>query len=131
MSSIFKSCLVNWDDIPKENVSESIERQVIHGDKLTIAKLYMKSGASVQTHSHPNEQITWILTGHIRFQYGEDLEQVVDLKSGDVLHLPADIPHNAICLEDTIDFDIFTPTREDWKLPTGNDYFSSTKDSAR
>ncbi|WP_340614478.1 cupin domain-containing protein [Xenorhabdus thailandensis] len=131
MSSIFKSCLVNWDDIPREYVSESIGRQVIHGDELTIVKLYMKSGACVQTHSHPNEQFTWILTGYIRFQYGEDLEHVVDLKSGDVLHLPANTPHNATCIEDTIDFDIFTPTREDWKLPTGNCYFSSTKNGSK
>ncbi|WFQ81336.1 hypothetical protein PXH59_10000 [Xenorhabdus sp. SF857] len=54
MSSIFKRCLVNWDEIPRENISESIERQVIHGDELTIVKFYMKSGACVQTHSHPN-----------------------------------------------------------------------------
>lgn len=125
MISISQIGKLNWDSIPREKVSPLIERQVIHGDELTIVKLFMQVGASVQKHSHPNEQLTWILDGRIKFKYGIDLEKTATLCAGDVLHLPANIPHTAICLEDTIDFDIFTPTRSDWDKPNGNNYFSS------
>ncbi|MFT4604950.1 MAG: ribosomal protein L16 Arg81 hydroxylase, partial [Rhodothermales bacterium] len=33
---------------------------------------------------------------------------------GEVLHLPAHVPHEAVALEDTLDLDIFSPPRQDW-----------------
>jgi ribosomal protein L16 Arg81 hydroxylase len=31
-----------------------------------------------------------------------------------VLHIPSDLPHEAVALEDTLDVDIFSPPRQDW-----------------
>ena len=36
------------------------------------------------------------------------------LGPGDVLLIPANAPHSAIALEDTVDVDFFAPRREDW-----------------
>ena len=36
------------------------------------------------------------------------------MRSGEVLHLPSNVPHEAVALEDTIDVDVFTPPRQDW-----------------
>ncbi|EEF5707878.1 cupin domain-containing protein [Salmonella enterica] len=130
MISIAQIGIINWGIVPRERVNQYIERQVVHGNDLTIVKLFMQAGASVQKHLHPNEQLTWILDGRINFMYGENLEKSVILTAGDILHLPANIPHTAICLEDTIDFDIFTPVRSDWERPDGNNYFSSSKNVA-
>ena len=36
------------------------------------------------------------------------------VREGEVLHIPADAPHQAEALEDTFQLDVFSPPREDW-----------------
>lgn len=115
---------VNWDAVAKEQLGDLIVRQIVHGDELMMVKLTMKAGAVVKSHSHPNEQMTYILKGKIRFTHGWDMELNTVLCAGDVLHLAANVPHAAECLEDTVDLDVFTPPRRDWFAANGNDYFT-------
>lgn len=114
---------INWDAVAHEQLGDLIRRQIINGDELMMVKLTMKAGAVVKHHSHPNEQMTYILKGRIRFTHGWDMEHSTILSAGDVLHFPANVPHAAECLEDTVDLDIFTPPRRDWFAANGNAYF--------
>jgi quercetin dioxygenase-like cupin family protein len=79
-----------------------------------LAQIYLDKGCIVPKHSHENEQITWVLEGRMRLTLGEEEDQVVELGPGDVLHIPARVPHSAEALEDTIDIDAFSPPRSDW-----------------
>ena len=103
-----------WDDLPREELSPEIGRRLITGEKLMIAHVYLTKGAVVPKHAHHNEQITYILEGALRFRLGEDESQHVDVAAGEVLHIPAHLPHAAVALEDTLDVDVFSPPREDW-----------------
>ncbi len=103
-----------WEDMPKEQLSDSIARRFITGDKVMLAHVYLKKGAIVPTHHHENEQITYILEGALRFWIGDDRGQEVVVRPGEVLHIPANVPHMAEALEDTLDVDIFSPPRQDW-----------------
>jgi quercetin dioxygenase-like cupin family protein len=103
-----------WDDLPREELNPMIGRRLITGDSMMIAHVYLAKGAIVPKHSHHNEQLTYILEGALRFRLGEDEAQVVDVAAGEVLHIPADLPHAAEALEDTLDVDVFTPPRADW-----------------
>jgi quercetin dioxygenase-like cupin family protein len=103
-----------WDDLPREELSPLIARRLITGNALMIAHVYLAKGAIVPKHSHHNEQLTYILEGVLRFRLGEDESHVVDVYAGEVLTIPAHLPHTAEALEDTLDVDIFTPPREDW-----------------
>ncbi len=103
-----------WDDIPRERVNDKLERRLITGDRMMIAHVYLAKGCIVPKHSHVNEQITYILEGSLRFNLGEDQKEVVVVKAGEVLTIPANLPHMAEALEDTLDVDIFDPPREDW-----------------
>ena len=58
-------------------------------------------------HSHENEQLTYILEGTLRFWLGDDEAEIVDVHAGEVLHIPANVPHRAEALEDTLDVDVF------------------------
>jgi hypothetical protein len=42
------------------------------------------------------------------------MDKEVVVKAGEVLCIPANMPHEAWALEDTLDLDVFTPPREDW-----------------
>ena len=110
-----------WEDMPKERLSDVLERRLITGDRMMLAHVYLKKGAIVPRHSHENEQITYILEGGLRFWIGADEAQVIDVLAGEVLHIPSHVPHKAEALEDTLDVDIFSPPRQDW-LDKTDDY---------
>jgi quercetin dioxygenase-like cupin family protein len=110
-----------WDDMPKEKVSETLDRRLITGDRMMISHVYLKKGSIVPRHSHENEQITYILEGGLRFWIGPEESQVIDVLAGEVLHIPSMVQHKAEALEDTLDVDVFSPPREDWLNKT-DDY---------
>lgn len=114
-----------WNEIRREKVTESISRRLFTGERMMLAHVYLDKGAIVPTHSHENEQITWILEGALRFWIGEqgsgDVQELV-VSAGEVLHIPSNVPHKAEALEDTLDIDVFSPPRQDW-LDGTDDYF--------
>ena len=110
-----------WNDMRKEAVSDTLDRRLITGDRMMLAHVYLKKGCIVPRHSHENEQITYILEGGLRFWIGADESQVIEVKAGEVLHIPSGVPHKAEALEDTLDVDIFSPPRQDW-LDKTDDY---------
>lgn len=103
-----------WDDMPRERVSDTLERRLITGDRMMLAHVYLAKGCIVPKHSHMNEQLTYILEGALHFWLGEDQTEEVVVRAGEVLHIPSNLPHKALALEDTLDVDIFDPPREDW-----------------
>ncbi len=110
-----------WDDMPKEQLTDSLARRLITGDRMMLAHVYLKKGCVIPRHSHENEQLTYILEGALHFSIGEDEREEVTVRAGEVLHIPSNIPHKAVALEDTLDVDIFSPPRQDW-LDKTDDY---------
>ena len=111
-----------WNEMPKERVTNRIDRRIVSGESTMVAHVYLQQGAIVPEHSHHNEQITYVLKGRLRFWVGDDFAEVVDVGEGEVLHLPSNVPHKAEALEETLDVDIFSPPRQDW-LDHTDDYF--------
>jgi quercetin dioxygenase-like cupin family protein len=103
-----------WTDMPKETVTDQISRRLVTGERMMLAHVYLAKGAVVPRHSHENEQLTYILEGALRFHIGEDGAQEIVVAAGEVLHIPSNVPHMAVALEDTLDVDIFSPPRADW-----------------
>jgi unsaturated pyranuronate lyase len=125
MAQEAKARLHRWDSIPKERLSEKLDRRIITGDRMMLTHVYLKKGCVVPRHRHENEQITYILEGALRFRLGEDGAQQVDVHAGEVLTIPSNVPHSAEALEDTLDVDIFDPPRQDW-LDGTDDYLRRT-----
>ena len=103
-----------WEDIPKEMLKPDLERRLIATERMMLAHVHLEKGCIVPTHSHENEQLTYILEGVLRFWLGDDESQVVDVAAGEVMHIPSNQPHKAEALETTLDVDIFCPPRQDW-----------------
>ena len=110
-----------WEEMPREKVTDMLDRRLITCDRMMLAHVYLKKGCVVPKHSHENEQLTYILEGALRFWLGEDGTEEVVVRAGEVLHLPSMLPHKAEALEDTLDVDVFSPPREDWLRKT-DDY---------
>jgi len=107
-----------WDEMPAEPLKGGITRKMITGERMMIAHVYFKKGDDVPQHSHDNEQLTYILSGALKFWFGAKGEQEVTVVAGEVVVIPSNLPHRALALEDTLDVDIFCPPREDWLAGT-------------
>jgi unsaturated pyranuronate lyase len=116
-----KATHYRWEDLPKEQLKPDLHRRLISTERMMIAHVYLDKGSVVPTHAHENEQITYILEGTLRFWLGDDESQTVDVRAGEVLHIPSNLAHRAEALEDTLDVDVFCPPREDWL--TGSDAY--------
>lgn len=103
-----------WEDMEPERVTDRIRRRLVTGERGMLAEVLLAKGAIVPTHSHDNEQFTYILSGALRFWLGEDGETELVVRAGEVLHIPSNVPHKAEALEDTVDLDVFCPPRQDW-----------------
>jgi quercetin dioxygenase-like cupin family protein len=110
-----------WESMPKEKVTDMLDRRLITGERMMLAHVYLKKGCVVPKHQHENEQITYIIEGALKFWIGEDQKEIVVVRSGEVLHIPGNLPHKAEALEDTLDVDVFSPPRQDW-LDKTDDY---------
>ncbi len=113
--------LYRWDELPRETLNSHIDRRLITGTNMMIAHIYFQKGGSVPLHSHHNEQLTYVLSGALRFLLGEAQDREVIVRAGEVLTIPPHLPHSAVALEDTLDVDIFNPPRQDWL--DGSDHY--------
>ncbi len=108
--------LFTWDTVKKEVMNDKIWRKVISGEKAMVAQVFISKDGVVPTHQHESEQISYIIEGALKFEL-EGKE--ITVREGEVLHIPSNVPHRAVALEDTLDLDIFSPIRIDWL--TGKD----------
>ena len=105
---------LNWDAVPAETVNPSMSRQIVSGDKLMIARIRFKNGFIVPLHSHVHEQITQVISGKMRFWFGENKEQTMELGPGDVVVIPSNLPHEALMIGEVEEVDTWAPPRQDW-----------------
>lgn len=102
---------LRWQDLELEHLNPFIDRQMIVGDNVMLARVLLRKGAHVPEHHHHNEQLTYILDGALKFNI--DGKEIV-VRAGEVLCIPPHMPHEAWAIEDTVDLDVFMPPREDW-----------------
>jgi quercetin dioxygenase-like cupin family protein len=98
---------IRWNDVELESLNPLLDRQMITGQDLMLARVLLKKGCVVPEHSHVNEQLTYIVEGALKFWI-----------AGEVLCIPSNMPHKAEALEDTVDLDVFHPPRQDWLSKT-------------
>ncbi len=102
---------IPWHTIPLEDLNPLFQRQFVVGQEIMLARVLLKKGCIVPLHSHHNEQLTYIVEGALKFWIdGKE----ITVHAGEVLCIPANMPHKAEAMEDTVDLDIFTPPRADW-----------------
>jgi quercetin dioxygenase-like cupin family protein len=118
MSTAAQSKHIAWKNVEREHLNPLIDREMVVGGKIMLARVLLKKGAHVPLHQHHNEQVTYILEGALKFAI--DGKEIV-VGAGEVLCIPSNMPHEAWAVEDTVDLDVFNPPREDWLNKT-DDY---------
>jgi quercetin dioxygenase-like cupin family protein len=102
----------SFEKLENEKLNAQISRQMISGEDGTLARVFIAKGGIVPRHSHRSEQFSLIISGALKFFFDDGETTVVH--AGEILLIPAHVPHKAEALEDTVDIDFFSPRREDW-----------------
>lgn len=104
---------IDWNAIPWERVREGVERKAFSGSGATVALNRLQPRHEPRPHSHPHEQIVYILQGKIRFHVGD--QQTV-LGAGGLLVVPPNAEHWGEVLgeEPVLNLDVFTPKRSEY-----------------
>jgi quercetin dioxygenase-like cupin family protein len=103
--------LYRWAEIEPEQLNPLLTRQFVSGEKAMLSRIMLKAGCLVPEHSHPNEQISLVVTGEMEFIVS-GVSQIV--KAGEILVIPGNAPHSARAIADTENLDLFAPPRQDW-----------------
>ena len=109
-----KAVHTRWADLPLEKMRGGMSRRYLHSDKVMVAQVNFAKGDSVPAHRHDNEQYTYVLSGALRFLFGEDQDEEVVVGAGEIVFIPSGLLHSASADEDTFELDIFDPPRRDW-----------------
>ncbi|WP_448821102.1 cupin domain-containing protein [Cetobacterium sp.] len=101
-----------YNDSKKEELGNGVSRKILayNGNLMTVEVNFEKNAVG-NLHSHPHEQMTYVLEGEFVFKIGNE-EKIV--KAGDVLYKQPNIEHGCLCLKKGKLIDIFTPIREDF-----------------
>ena len=100
-------------NVPLTYLGGGVVRKVLaYSENLMNVELKFVKGAIGAKHSHPHEQIGYIISGSLLFQ--EEGKEDKVLVTGDSYYVEPDVVHGVVALEETMLLDIFTPMRKDF-----------------
>lgn len=95
-----------------EDLGNGVTRRILaHGGTMMAVEVNFAQGAVGPLHSHPHEQLTYVLSGRFSFTIDGVTQEV---RAGDTLYKKPDVVHGCVCLEAGTLLDTFTPQREDF-----------------
>lgn len=102
------------DELQFEEVRPGFTRAGVRSDEsVTTVNWFDPDYRSAGQHDHPFDQLSYVLTGAMRFYVGED---IIEVTAPAAVHIPANLPHGAEPLgtERVLNIDVFAPAREDY-----------------
>jgi quercetin dioxygenase-like cupin family protein len=101
------------EQLPAVEMLTGVTRRTVALDQAMITIVTLEPGSVVPDHSHPNEQITYVVRGAIEFRLGNESRV---LHAGDGASCPANVSHGVTVLnEQTLVIDAWNPPREEYR----------------
>ncbi|WP_111640212.1 cupin domain-containing protein [Marinomonas shanghaiensis] len=100
------------NEVPLEDLGAGVSRKIMaYSDNIMTVEVHFEKDAIGPLHSHPHEQLTYVLSGQFEFTIGDETKIV---GPGDTLYKKPNVMHGCRCLEPGILLDNFTPVRKDF-----------------
>ncbi len=101
------------EDEPVVTTPDGGRRRVLsYGGHLMTVQFAFDAGVTSWHHSHPHEQVGYVVSGEIDFVM--DGHEPVRLTAGGSYYVPSGISHHIVTYAPTVLIDVFTPAREDF-----------------
>lgn len=86
-------------------------KPLVHGSNSLLTEIVFEKDSFIDTHSHPHEQIGYLISGSFKLTIGDEEYQV---KPGDSWCIEGGTEHSAKVCEDSVAVEVFTPVREEY-----------------
>ena len=96
----------------KEIFGGAVRGHYAHVDRMTVGEVSLQAGTTIPLHSHPHEQVTYVLSGRFEFTVGRE---TTVLEPGMAAIIPGNVPHGGRTLTACKVIDVFAPVREDYR----------------
>ena len=100
------------DATPVEMMPGVVRRTLSTSERMMLIDVVLEKGAVVPLHSHPHEQIGYLVSGRFLFELGNEQRE---LSPGDSWLVPSNVPHQVTALEPSVAIDVFSPPREEYR----------------
>ncbi len=87
-------------------------RTLRYGERVMLAHFTLEEGAIIPPHSHPHEQVGYVIKGEVAMTIADE---TYSLRGGDSYLAPANVEHSAKAIKRSVVIDAFSPPREDYK----------------
>jgi|SRR5215211_1719035 len=113
--------LVTFDDSPDNQVAGYSDGQgaVLRSEHFEAAKIHFPQGKGAKAHRHPEEQLSFVVSGRLRVTAGDDGEMVYEVGPGEATFNPSNVLHGVEALEDTVVLSLKAPLTSDDYEATG------------
>ena len=103
---------IKTEGLEWEEVAPGMRRKFMgYNDEIMMVQVEFDKGGIGARHAHVHSQTTYVVSGSFEVAIG-DKKQV--LNGGDGFFIPPHVEHGAVCLEDGMLIDVFSPIREDF-----------------
>ena len=85
----------------------------VHGKGVTFTHWALDKDAVLPAHSHHHEQISYVVSGKMRFDMESGEPKILEV--GDFAVFAPNEVHGGVALENSVVLDAFSPAREDFK----------------
>ena len=100
-------------ELPETEMLPGVVRRAVYLEHVMLTFFDFEPRCAVPEHSHPHEQITYVMQGAMEFHLGDETRV---LRAGDGVCCPANAPHSAVVLDEpTVALDAWYPPREEYK----------------
>jgi quercetin dioxygenase-like cupin family protein len=94
-----------------ENAEPGVKRKIFEpGAGIMMMEVHFEEGAEGYQHSHPHEQLSYLLEGKLEFTIDGNSKVIV---AGETIYIPSGARHGCRALAPSKLLDTFTPVRED------------------
>jgi quercetin dioxygenase-like cupin family protein len=106
----YESLIHNLDDLLVHDTPYG-EARLLGGSQVLGIWAKIRAGSHIPSHSHPNEQIAWLISGRFDYKFGTGEEATCT--AGSLVLIPGGIEHEVWYQEDCELLEVFSPPRTD------------------
>jgi quercetin dioxygenase-like cupin family protein len=117
---------IHTADMEWEKLGGGVSRKFLgYDNQIMMVQVKFEKGAIGSPHQHFHTQATYCAAGKFEFTIGDEVKVV---EAGDGVYMEPNILHSALCLEEGMLIDVFSPVREDFLSGEAVSYFGNKDD---
>jgi quercetin dioxygenase-like cupin family protein len=112
-SETVQKTIVRWPDVtPVEQIPGLTRRTLSETESAMICEFRSKADVHIPLHSHPHEQLGYVISGHLDITIAGT---TYSCDPGDSYAIPGGVEHSAVFPVESTIIDVFSPPREEYR----------------